>query len=194
MAFTQFTNDMDIIVKLSDSPNVDDGLTAYQLKAKFDEGGKALKDYINNTLLTEAQERPTFTGMAKSNGSGIVQAEAGTDYQAPLGEGSVTKTMLASDVTASALGGAVVKTFTATVATGWSGSAAPYTKAVTISGLLASDNPIVDLVTSSTYSTAEAQIEAWGYVYGAVTSADTLTFYATDKPTVALPIQVKVVR
>ena len=96
----------------------------------------------------------------------------------------------AADIT----GAAEVKTFTATVATGWTGSAAPYSKAVTISGLLASDAPIVDLVASATYSTASAQIEAWGYVYRAVTSANTLTLYATEKPTVELPIQVKVVR
>lgn len=56
MAFTQFTKDMDIIGKLSDTPNVDDGLTAAQLKEKFDEGGKAVKDYINNELLPELEE------------------------------------------------------------------------------------------------------------------------------------------
>ena len=108
--------------------------------------------------------------------------------------GAVTLPKLGSDVTADALGGAVVKTFTADVDTGWTGSAAPYSKAVTISGLLANDTPIVDLVASSTYSDAEAQIEAWGYVYRAVTSANTLTLYATEKPTVAMTIQVKVVR
>ena len=53
MAFTQFTKDMEIIGKLSDTPNVDDGLTAAQLKEKFDEGGKAVKDYINNGLIPE---------------------------------------------------------------------------------------------------------------------------------------------
>ena len=89
---------------------------------------------------------------------------------------------------------AISTTYTATVATGWSGSAAPYSKAVTITGLLATDKPIVDLVASSTYETAEAQIEAWGYVYRAVTAANKLTLYATEKPTVNLPIQVKVVR
>lgn len=94
MAFTQFTHDMDIISRLSDSPNVDDGLTASQLKAKFDEAGKATKDYINNVLLLEALERPNFSGMAKSNGRGFVQAEAGKDYQAPMKAGTDYQTPL----------------------------------------------------------------------------------------------------
>ena len=94
MAFTQFTYDMDIIAKLSDSPNVDDGLTADQLKAKFDEAGKAVKDYINNVLLPEALEKPRFTGLVKSNGRGFVQAEAGVDYSAPLTAGTDYQTPL----------------------------------------------------------------------------------------------------
>lgn len=53
MAFTQLTTDMDIIVKLPDNPNSDAGLSAAQLKAKFDEGGKAIKAFINDTLLDE---------------------------------------------------------------------------------------------------------------------------------------------
>lgn len=103
-----------------------------------------------------------------------------------LPDGSISAEKLADD--------AVSVTYTATVATGWSGSAAPYSKSVKITGLTANDKPIVDLVASSTFATAESQIEAWGYVYRAVTSANTLTLYATDKPTVSLPIQVKVVR
>ena len=50
---TKFTEDMDIIAALDDLPNAVGGLTAAQLKAKFDEGGKALKNYINNILTAE---------------------------------------------------------------------------------------------------------------------------------------------
>ena len=82
----------------------------------------------------------------------------------------------------------------ATLDTTWSGSATPYTKTVTVSGILATDTPIIDIVMSGTYSTDEARIEAWGYIYRAVTDNDSITFYATEKPTVSLPIQIKVVR
>ena len=83
---------------------------------------------------------------------------------------------------------------TATLDTNWSGSSAPYSKTVSISGLLSTDTPIIDVVMSGTYSTDEARIEAWGYIYRAVTANGSITFYATEKPTVSLPIQIKVVR
>ena len=51
MALTKFEKNMDIIAALDDEPNDVGGLSAAELKAKFDEGGKALQDYINNTLL-----------------------------------------------------------------------------------------------------------------------------------------------
>lgn len=51
----QFTKDMNIIAKLDDEPNDVGGLTAAQLKAKFDEGGVALKEYINAVLLPELE-------------------------------------------------------------------------------------------------------------------------------------------
>lgn len=90
--------------------------------------------------------------------------------------------------------GAVSMYYTGSIPTGWSGSG-PYTKVVTLSGILATDHPIVDLVASSNYATAEEQIEVWGSIYKVDASADnTLTFYATDKPDVAIPIQVRCIR
>ena len=83
---------------------------------------------------------------------------------------------------------------TATLDTTWSGTSAPFSKTVTVSGILSTDTPIIDVVMSGTYSTDEARAEAWGYIYRAVTGADSITFYATDKPTVDLPIQIRVVR
>lgn len=53
MALTQFTKDMNIISALDDEPNDVGGLSADELKAKFDEGGLAVKSYINGTLLVE---------------------------------------------------------------------------------------------------------------------------------------------
>jgi len=51
MAITKITKDMAIIAVLADLPNATDDLTPAQLKAKFDEGGSALKTYINDTLI-----------------------------------------------------------------------------------------------------------------------------------------------
>lgn len=53
MALTKFTKDMAIISALDDEPNDVGGLSAAELKEKFDEGGQALKTFINETLLSE---------------------------------------------------------------------------------------------------------------------------------------------
>lgn len=81
---------------------------------------------------------------------------------------------------------------TISLGTSWSGSAAPYSQAVTVSGLLATDNPTLDIVpTLSGYSDEESN---WAKIFKAVTTADTLTFYAKDKTTITLSIKLKVVR
>jgi hypothetical protein len=56
MALEQFTKDMAIISKLDDEPNDVGGLTGAELKAKFDEGGEALQEYINNTLIPSLEQ------------------------------------------------------------------------------------------------------------------------------------------
>lgn len=86
------------------------------------------------------------------------------------------------------------RTFTTTLNTTWTGSAAPFTKTQSVSGILATDNPIVDVVMSGTYSTDEARLEAWGNIYRITTANNSITLYAKEKPTVELPIQIKVVR
>jgi hypothetical protein len=100
----------------------------------------------------------------------------------------------AENATLSALGHVNHAVLTTTLDTTWSGSSAPYSKTVTVSGILATDTPIIDIVMSGTYSTDEARIEAWGCIYRAVTADGSITFYTTEKPTVSLPIQIRVVR
>ena len=83
---------------------------------------------------------------------------------------------------------------TTTLDTNWDGEVAPYTKIIEVEGILETDVPIIDVVMSGDYATDEQRIEAWGYIYRAVTGTNSITFYATDKPTVDLPIQIRVVR
>ena len=139
MGITQFVYDMDIISRLSDSPNVDDGLTATQLKAKFDEAGKAIKDYINMTLLPEVAEKPVFYGLVKHQEGGFVPAEPGTDYQKPLGPGDVMLAMLGEDVTPAGLGAAAASTAVEVALTGW----AENTVTVDVPGVTAAGHVIV---------------------------------------------------
>ena len=81
-----------------------------------------------------------------------------------------------------------------TLDTTWSGSSAPFSKTQTVTGILATDTPIVDVVMSGTYATDEARQEAWSNIYRITTANDSITLYAKEKPTVSLPIQIKVVR
>lgn len=91
-------------------------------------------------------------------------------------------------------GGGSKAILTATIlAADWSGSA-PYTNAVTVTGLLATDTPVMDLVASSTYATAQNEIADYGNIYKAVCADNTLTVYATSAPTHDLNIQLLCVR
>jgi hypothetical protein len=86
-------------------------------------------------------------------------------------------------------------TLTATLDTDdWTGTEAPFAQIQEVSGILATDVPIVDVVLSGDWEVDEARLEAWGYIYRIVTSNDSITAYAREKPDVALPLQLKVVR
>ena len=115
-------------------------------------------------------------------------------HETPAGAQSKVNTHANVTASLSTLGHVKYAVLTATLNTSWSGSSAPYSKTVTVSGILATDTPIIDIVMSGTYSTDEARIEAWGYIYRAVTGNGSITFYTTEKPTINLPIQIKVVR
>jgi hypothetical protein len=53
LSLSKLTKDMAVIQKLDDEPNDVGGLTAAQLKGKFDEAGEAVKAFLNETLLPE---------------------------------------------------------------------------------------------------------------------------------------------
>src|SRR5690606_4466442 len=69
---------------------------------------------------------------------------------------------------------------TATVlAEDWEGDEAPYTNTVSIPGVLATDNPIVDVIDID----GSVQ-DAWGTIFRVVTSDGLIIFYALEKPDV----------
>lgn len=90
---------------------------------------------------------------------------------------------------------AAVSTYSATLlSTGWTGDAAPYAQEVTVTGITAADTPLVDIVQTGTEATDEPMREAWGMVTRIVTGAGKITAYASEKPNVDVPIQLKVVK
>ena len=77
---------------------------------------------------------------------------------------------------------------------GWTGNEAPYSQTLTVNGLRAGDTPIVDLALSGSYAVDRARLEQYGLLYRASAAADSLTVYAMEKPTEALPIRLLCIR
>lgn len=86
--------------------------------------------------------------------------------------------------------------FTATLSTSWTGSSAPYTQTLSIPGMLSTDNPFVDVDTSgATAATIGDLLAAWSCVHNISTGTNTITATCYgNKPTVAIPLRIKVVR
>ena len=83
----------------------------------------------------------------------------------------------------------------ATIPTNWSGSSAPYTQSISVTGILSTDAPHITPVYSSTLETALMEKDAWAMVSKAETSDGTVTFTCfEDKPTTAISIQIEVNR
>ena len=86
-------------------------------------------------------------------------------------------------------------TRTATISTTWSGSSAPYTQSISVTGILSTDAPHITPVYSRTLETALMEKEAWAMISKAETSNGTITFTCfEDKPTTAISIPIEVNR
>ena len=166
----------------SDTVNIDD------LNDNFDVIDQALKNHEDDLATKE-----TPAGAQAKAEAALNSAKQYTDQEV----GEVAQELVAhkaENATLNQLGHVNHAVLTATLNTSWSGSSAPYTKTISVSGILPTDVPFIDIVMSGTYATDTARQEAWGYIYRAVTANGSITFYATEKPTVSLPIQIKVVR
>lgn len=77
---------------------------------------------------------------------------------------------------------------------GWTG-AKPYTQTLTVTGLLATDTPLADVVLSGDAETALWQLEAYGYIGRVSTGANAVTLTCFEEmPEIDLTIVLKVVR
>lgn len=90
---------------------------------------------------------------------------------------------------------ATVYSYTASLSTTWTGTSAPYTQSISISGILSTDKPHITPVYSTTNATAILEKKAWNCISKAVTSAGKITFTCfEEKPTQALSLQIEVIR
>ena len=109
MGFTRFTDNVSIHQSMADEPNVDDGLSAEQLKAKFDEPAEKTQTAINNLMSElEAKDGASSIGAYPLAEGDTSEANVGAKLSYLLEEiqgtsmgqvpdGSITKTKLASD-------------------------------------------------------------------------------------------------
>lgn len=213
MSFTQFSTDVKNLENLgTNRPNKDLGLSGLQLRQKFDKAVSDIKAFINGTLIVELESAlgagnigiTTPAGMQSQNVQQAIAelydaattiADAAVTTQ-KIANGAVESSKLASGaVTVAKMADNAVSTvYTATVTADWEGTEAPYTQTVQVSGITADDKPIIDIVPSDTFATAEQQCDAWSVIYRIETGTDSLTVYATEPTEVSIPIQIRAVR
>lgn len=68
MALTRFSGDADVISQLSNQPNDNDGLSAAQLKAMFDQFGSTFKTFFNQTFIPEVESAINAAAAGISSG------------------------------------------------------------------------------------------------------------------------------
>ncbi len=100
----------------------------------------------------------------------------------------------ADPLTPAQIGAAVTTTLTATVPVSWTASGGYYSQTVSVPGMLATDNATVDILTGSDNAANKLYQEALGKVLRIIAGAGTATLWATEAPTIAFPLQFKVVR
>lgn len=87
-----------------------------------------------------------------------------------------------------------VVTYTATVTATWTASGDYFYQDISVSGVLATDNPIVDVVCGSDNAANALYSEAIGKVFRITASSGSIRVWATKAIEFAFPIQLKVVR
>ena len=158
-------------------------------------------ELTNDSGFLSSESDPTVPAWAKAvNKPTYTASEVGADASgaaATVQANLTTHTGNTSNphgVTAAQVGAAVTSGYTATITTSWTGSAAPYCQTIAVSGILAADTPIIDIVQTGTEATDSTMRDAWGKVTRITTAANSITVYASEAIATAIPIQIKVVR
>lgn len=105
MSIPSLTKDLAVIQKLSDLPNAVDGLSAAELKAKFDEAALEIQNWINNSLVPALRaENIPFVASTQLDAENVQAAvelvleQISGAASGAIVNGSVTRAKLAKDV------------------------------------------------------------------------------------------------
>lgn len=198
MALTRFSGDADVISQLDNQPNDNDGLSAQQLKGKFDQYGSTFKDYFNNVFIPEVESaiNAAAAGIGQAGFSGAIlldhsvaseklmntsgaEAVATTNIRA----GAVTLEKLASAIQ-TLLGTIPGKTTHATATVTLESGQTTWTK--TVNGVTSSN---VVIATAGTDDTSHA---AWSNcdIRATAQGTNSLTFKARSAPASAVTVNI----
>lgn len=191
VAITRLDSNGDVLATPVTTPLSDAEKAAFAEFRTFD--GNTNVTATDDPFMSLNYVKNTDNGKALANVDDRVDNKVdknGTDRLMTAAEG----TKLAGIETGATKNTVIDTTCTLTVA-GWTGNAAPYTQTVNVTGILATDRPILDLSVSSTVATGIDEIDDWALISKAETGAGTITFSCyEDIPTTELTVNVKVVR
>ena len=153
---------------------------------------------LNGSLIIPDAENVVDIEVSELGGA---TAEQGAKADSALQGVKVNGTLLEADsqnivdVIVSGGGGSSSVTYTAEIGANWvAAETGEYTQTVVVNGILATDNPIVDVVLATAKNTALSQLEAWSLISKIETSNGSITVTCLEEaPTTAIPIQIKVV-
>ena len=153
---------------------------------------------LNGSLIIPDAENVVDIEVSELGGA---TAEQGAKADSALQGVKVNGTLLEADsqnivdVIVSGGGGSSSVTYTAEIGTNWvAAETGEYTQTVVVNGILATDNPIVDVVLDTAKNTALSQLEAWSLISKIETSNGSITVTCLEEaPTTAILIQIKVV-
>ena len=172
--------------------------------ATYDPTNKAqdIFAYTDNAVAGKGTYSKPSGGIPKTDLASDVQTSLGkadTAYQKP--STGIPKSALASAVQTS-LGKAdtalqaapIAETTVSLTAAGWTGSSAPYSQQVSVTGVASGKIVILDLNLTAGQTDAAA-LEAWNNIckYGQTLGSGTITFYVDTKPSAAVSVRVGVI-
>lgn len=138
------------------------------------------------TIVEDEESVETFPLGIELGGTGATNVNDA--FNNLVSDGAVTASKVAD--------GAVSTTYTATIpASGWADNGSYASQTIVVSGLLATDTVIVDIVIQTlTLANKIAVNEAWGNVFYVAAKSDSLEVYATEPLTIDVPLKVLVIR
>ena len=90
------------------------------------------------------------------------------------------------------MGAAKTLTYSVKTKTSWTNSSGYYQQTISVSGMLSTDNPIIDIVPS--LNNYASEIEAWNKVIKITTNDNSIKIFSSEAIGIALTLNVKVVR